>query len=130
MLHSFALSQPLGRSTSVLLKDSLKTKRALNQLGYYDVPAWGMTDFVDAPMLDGVTRFQADNDLRRDGAMKPGGPTGQSRLPPWRRNWARGRASSAGRASFRAGALRRLSCRHRRRRDRPSHWRNPGRHPR
>ena len=34
-----------------------------------------MTDFVDAPMFDGVTRFQADNRLRRDDVKKPGGPT-------------------------------------------------------
>lgn len=72
----FKLHEPMGTNYVVTPSDIMNTKRALNQLGYYDVPPErGIDDWTDHAMFDGIRRFQKSNGLKVDGFMRPGGPT-------------------------------------------------------
>jgi hypothetical protein len=62
-------------STRVGPEDTLSTKKALHDLGYYDIPDYGMTPYPDQPMFDGIAQVQKNNDLFHDRAMRPGGET-------------------------------------------------------
>ncbi len=55
--------------------DVLNVKRALNRMGFYDVPDYGMTPYADRTMFDGIRRFQRANGLRVDGLMQRGHAT-------------------------------------------------------
>ena len=55
--------------------DVLDVKRALNHMGSYDVPDYGMTPYPDGAMFDGIQRFQRANGLRVDGVMQRGHAT-------------------------------------------------------
>lgn len=55
--------------------DTLNVKRALNRMGFYDVPDYGMTPYADRTMFDGIRRFQRANGLRVDGLMQRGHAT-------------------------------------------------------
>jgi len=55
--------------------DTLKVKKALNRIGRYPVPSYGMTKYPDQPMLDGIKQIQRDHNLFLDGTIKPKGPT-------------------------------------------------------
>lgn len=73
-----SLKSPVGTNYRVDPNDLMDTKRALSDLGYYDVPAHrGIDDWTDDATFDGIKKFQQDNDLKVDGFMRPGGPTEQ-----------------------------------------------------
>ncbi len=55
--------------------DVVGVKRALNRMGFYDVPDYGMTPYADRTMFDGIRRFQRANGLRVDGVMQRGRAT-------------------------------------------------------
>ncbi len=55
--------------------DVLRTKQALESLGYYGVPGGVKTAYPDGPMFEGIHRFQKDHRLRADGIVRPGGAT-------------------------------------------------------
>lgn len=70
------LKFPIGTNYRVDPNDLMDTKRALSDLGYYDVPPHrGIDDWTDDAMFDGIRRFQKDNGLKVDGFMRPEGPT-------------------------------------------------------
>lgn len=72
----FKLKDPIGTNYRVDPNDLVNAKRALNQLGYYNIPAHrGIDDWTDDAMFDGIRRFQRDNRLKVDAFMRPGGPT-------------------------------------------------------
>jgi peptidoglycan hydrolase-like protein with peptidoglycan-binding domain len=72
----FKLKQPMGTNYRVTATDITDTKRALNQLGYYNIPSHrGIDDWTDDAMFDGIRGFQKTNGLKVDGFMRPGGPT-------------------------------------------------------
>lgn len=72
----FKLKSPFGANYRVDPNDLMNTKRALSQLGYYDVPQHrGIDDWTDDATFDGIRRFQRDNGLKVDGFLRPGGPT-------------------------------------------------------
>lgn len=72
----FKLKEPMGSSYRVDPVDIKNTKRALNVLGYYNVPSHrGIDDWTDDAMFDGIRRFQKANGLKVDGFMRPDGPT-------------------------------------------------------
>lgn len=72
------LKSPIGTNYRVDPDDLMGTKRALNKLGYYDIPPHrGIDDWTDDAMFDGIKRFQKDNNLKVDAFMRPGGPTEQ-----------------------------------------------------
>lgn len=55
--------------------DTISVKEALEKLGYYKTPEWGITPFADREMYDAIKAFQKDNKLQVDGFMKPDGET-------------------------------------------------------
>jgi|GEM_PF-2438281 Putative peptidoglycan binding domain. len=70
------LNSPIGTNHRVDPDDLMDTKRALSDLGYYDVPPHrGIDDWTDDATFDGIKRFQQDNGLKVDGLVRPGGPT-------------------------------------------------------
>jgi len=75
MSQSFELQSPLGRSYETDPGDVRRTKQALHGLGYYRIPAHGLTDYPDRSLFKGIEMFQRDYGLRRDGIIKPGGET-------------------------------------------------------
>lgn len=71
----FNVGSTVSPSSNMKADDVLKTKSALNAVGSYKVPEFGITDVPDMGMIDGLKTFQANNGLKVDGIMKPGGPT-------------------------------------------------------
>ncbi|WP_417782854.1 peptidoglycan-binding domain-containing protein [Terasakiella pusilla] len=71
----FNVGGMISQSSNIKPDDVLKTKSALNAVGRYEVPDFGITDVPDRGMIDGLKDFQANNGLKIDGIMKPGGPT-------------------------------------------------------
>jgi len=74
-MKMIAIRSTLASDSSADPLDVEITKDALGALGHYAVPDWGVTPIPDADLFAGVRAFQADNALRVDGVMKPGGPT-------------------------------------------------------
>ena len=71
----FKLESVVDRGESVRPGDIRQTKQALTELGFYQVPAHGITDFTDDEMFEGIEAFQRDRKLRVDGMMIPNGRT-------------------------------------------------------
>ncbi|NVJ92977.1 MAG: peptidoglycan DD-metalloendopeptidase family protein [Methylocystaceae bacterium] len=71
----FNIGSTVSPSSNMKADDVLKTKSALNAVGSYKVPEFGITDVPDTGMIDGLKTFQANNALKVDGVMNPGGPT-------------------------------------------------------
>lgn len=70
------LKAPLGTNYTANPNDLMNAKKALNQLGYYDIPPHrGVDDWTDDATFDGIRSFQKDHRLKVDGLMRPGGPT-------------------------------------------------------
>ncbi|MEO5375662.1 MAG: peptidoglycan-binding protein [Alphaproteobacteria bacterium] len=65
----------MDRNSNVNLDDVWDLKHAMRELGYYQPPDFGMHQYPDDGLFEGIKRFQADNDLEVDGIMKPGGET-------------------------------------------------------
>ena len=70
----FTLRQVVSQ-TRARPADVLDVKRALNRMGFYDVPDYAMTPYADQTMFDGIRRFQRANGLRVDGVMQRGHAT-------------------------------------------------------
>lgn len=71
----FALNKPMSESTNLDFDDVRNAKTALQQLGYYETPSWGLTHYPDEALFGGLRAFQRDQGLTVDGTMRPGGPT-------------------------------------------------------
>jgi len=71
----FSVDDTVSPSSNMKADDVFKTKSALNAVGSYEVPDFGITEIPDTNMIDGLKKFQANNGLKVDGVMKPGGPT-------------------------------------------------------
>ncbi len=74
-LPSFGLKSTLATNASADFDDTLKTKKALGSLGYYETPEYGLTRYPDTKLFEGIKDFQTDYGLKVDGVMKPGGET-------------------------------------------------------
>jgi len=74
-MTQFELETAVDPRSPIRPEDIVNTKRALSQLGFYDIPAHGITDFTDDEMFAGIKAFQHDQELPVDGVMNPGGPT-------------------------------------------------------
>ncbi len=75
MSSAFSLKSTLGRSYNVDLDDTLRTKKTLRSLGHYQTPSYGMTEYPDEQLFDGIKDFQKAHGLHVDGVMKPEGET-------------------------------------------------------
>lgn len=78
MFGLFRLNGTVRPDASVDLDDTLRTKSALERLGYYERPDWGLTPWVDSRMMEGIRGFQRDHDLRIDGVIEPDGETARA----------------------------------------------------
>ncbi len=74
LVQPLRLNQTIGSSYSADPNDVLITKRSLTRLGYYRVPDYGLTPYLDMPMFQGIKRFQQDQGLRVDGSWSPTAP--------------------------------------------------------
>ncbi|MEO5336788.1 MAG: peptidoglycan-binding protein [Magnetospirillum sp. WYHS-4] len=68
------LSKTVGPSYNVNAADTLEIKRALNRLGFYPIPPYGLTDLPDGAMFDGIEAVQRRLGLPPTGVMRPNGP--------------------------------------------------------
>lgn len=75
MTKRYSLKSSLASNANVDLDDAMKTKLALQRLGYYKTPSYGMTPYPDQPLFDGVSALQRDKGLRSTGEMRPGDDT-------------------------------------------------------
>jgi peptidoglycan hydrolase-like protein with peptidoglycan-binding domain len=75
MFPPYRTNETLARNVSVDMDDTLKTKKALQHLGYYETPSYGMTRYTDNHMFDAIEKFQKDHDLKVDGVIEPDGET-------------------------------------------------------
>ncbi len=75
MSKPYKLKSIIGESTNANGDDVLAVKSALEDLGYYEKPDWGISPYVDLGMFDAIECFQANTGLKRDRIMKPGGET-------------------------------------------------------
>jgi len=75
MIGMFNLNQTLASNSAADPDYTLNTKRALGSLGYYEAPSFGMTEYPDEELFNGIKTFQKDNGLTKDGVIKPAGET-------------------------------------------------------
>jgi len=73
MFGPFKLKSTLSRNNSVDQDDTLRTKYALQGIGYYKPPKHGISKYPDEEMFKSIKRFQSDLGLKKDRVMKPGG---------------------------------------------------------
>lgn len=78
MYDFFQLNRPLKRDANADLNDVFKVKTVLSDLGHYEVPDWGVTQYPDDGLFKGIKSFQRDHGLKVDGIMNPGGETEQT----------------------------------------------------
>ena len=57
MFGTFNLKQTLASNSAADPDDTLKTKRALGSLGYYATPSYGITEYPDEGLFDGIKTF-------------------------------------------------------------------------
>lgn len=65
----------VGRNSEGNQEDVLPVKNNLKSLGYYKEPDYGMTEYPDEEMFNGISNFQKKYNLKVDGIMKPNGET-------------------------------------------------------
>lgn len=75
MTHLLRLKSAISRSHNTEPEDILSTKWALNRVGFYNVPEWGMTSIGDENLISGIRNYQKVRGLSVDSTMKPGGET-------------------------------------------------------
>ena len=75
MAHFEALESGVDPAGPIQPDDIRQTKQALHDLGFYQMPAHGITDFTDDEMFEGIAAFQRARKLRVDGTMIPDGQT-------------------------------------------------------
>ena len=71
----FELKKTVARNTQTDVEDTANVKFALTGLGYYDDTETGLSPYGDNQLFQSVQAFQDDNDLKKDGVIKPKGPT-------------------------------------------------------
>jgi len=67
------LRHALAANANANPQDVLAAKTFLQDQGFYHSPDWGLSQFPDRAMFDGLKAFQKSNGLRVDGVMNPGG---------------------------------------------------------
>ncbi|MEG3619513.1 phage minor head protein [Magnetovibrio sp. PR-2] len=71
----YQLQSTIGPTHNMNLTDVLEMKKVLHQLGLYEIPTHGLTQYPDEAFIKAIREFQSGNDLQPDGVMKPDGPT-------------------------------------------------------
>ena len=68
------LTRRIGSDTSVTESDTLSVKAALQRLGLYATPRYGMTPYPDEAMIAGLKAVQTRLGREATGSIRPGGP--------------------------------------------------------
>ena len=89
----FRVGRTIARNASADQNDTINVKRALQALGSYEEPAWGLSPWPDEPMFQGIRAFQVDNGLRPDGVIKPNGSTERTLDESLRNRYEKNRSS-------------------------------------
>ena len=71
----FQLKGLVARNVGLGPEDTVLTKRALNRLGFYQVPDYSLTPWPDGGMFRAIESFRARIRLKVDGDMAPGEET-------------------------------------------------------
>jgi len=69
------LRRALSKNANADARDVLAAKTFLQDQGLYEAPEWGLSDFPDQALFDGIKAFQKSQGLKIDGVMKPEGET-------------------------------------------------------
>ena len=69
------ITKTLGYDYNTELDDVRKVKVALNKIGYYKTPTYGLTPYPDENLFLAIKKFQKDKNLKVDGVVKPNGET-------------------------------------------------------
>lgn len=69
------LKQTIGRNYVIDPDDVRQIKAGLNHIGYYEIPDYGLTPYPDNALYQSIEEFQRDESLKKDGVIKPDGPT-------------------------------------------------------
>jgi len=75
MIRAFPIKGHVASYTLMEPVDTVNTKGALQKLGFYKTPKYGMTPYPDRYMFEGLKAFQKEQDFLPDGTMRAGGPT-------------------------------------------------------
>ncbi len=75
ILEQFCLNKDVSRHNSVSEKDMIPLKTKLSQFGAYTTPNYGMTEYPDDELFEGIKMYQRKNGLNVDGVMKKNGET-------------------------------------------------------
>lgn len=133
MTKRFSLKTPLAANTHVDLDDAIKTKIALQRLGYYKAPGYGMTPYPDAQLFDAVSNLQRDKGMRATGEVRPGEDTEKAIRTALDTNssGASARAENEGKYIWRTRGDCKVRSEHAERDGKVFEWNNPpdGGHP-
>lgn len=71
----FNLNKDVVTSSAVAEEDMIPLKTYLKKFGAYDTPSYGMTEYPDDQLFEGIKTYQRKNNLTVDGTMKREGET-------------------------------------------------------
>ncbi len=71
----FNLNKDVATSSAVAEEDMIPLKTYLKKFGAYDAPSYGMTEYPDNELFEGIKTYQRKNNLTVDGTMKKDGET-------------------------------------------------------
>ena len=69
------LNKDVATYSAVAIEDMLPLKTYLKKFGAYDVPSYGMTEYPDNELFEGIKNYQRKNNLMVDGIMRKDGET-------------------------------------------------------
>lgn len=75
ILEQICLNKDVSRHNSVSEEDMIPLKTKLSHFGAYTIPKYGMTEYPDDELFEGIKRYQRKNGLTIDGVMKKNGET-------------------------------------------------------
>jgi len=69
------IKNTLGQDYNVDPQDVYKIKLALNKIGFYKTPDYGITPYPDEKMYQAIKSYQKSRGVKSDGILKPEGET-------------------------------------------------------
>jgi hypothetical protein len=69
------IKSTLGQDYNVEAQDFYKVKLALNKVGFYKTPEYGITPYPDIRMYQAIESYQKSKGIKSDGVIKPEGET-------------------------------------------------------
>lgn len=69
------LDRPLAANAATDPNDVHDIKALLTDLGFYEVPDWGVSGYPDRALFDAIRAYQKECGLKVDGVLKPEGET-------------------------------------------------------